>query len=118
MQFAEILASIKEDRKLSNIKIAELAGVSEGAVRSWLDGSKSPGVAPFRLLCEGLGVDADYLLGRTANTTPPSKRLNIPDELRNARVAFHRGEFEGLEQGEVDKLAEFATFLKSQRKKQ
>jgi len=58
-------------------------------------------------------VSLDYLLGLTNNPNP--EKLIIPDELKNVQVAFHRGEFEELTQDEVDRLAEFAKFLKTQR---
>ncbi|GHV39042.1 hypothetical protein FACS189490_01980 [Clostridia bacterium] len=41
--------------------------------------------------------------------------LKIPDVLKDVKVAFHGGDFEDLEQYEVDRIAEFARFIKTQR---
>lgn len=57
-------------------------------------------------------VSADYLL---CNTNIPSIELVIPDELKDAKIAFQRGEFGDLTQYEVDGLVEFAKFIKTQR---
>jgi len=63
-------------------------------------------------IVEYFGVSVGYLSGRTDDT---DTGLVIPDELKGVQVAFHRGEFEDLTQDEIDKLAEFARFIKSQR---
>ena len=41
--------------------------------------------------------------------------LVIPSELKGTAIAFHRGEFEGLTQDEVDMLAALAKTLKEKR---
>jgi len=51
------------------------------------------------------------------DTTKQAAPPNTTYSLRNAQAAFNRIEFEGLTQGEVDLLAEYAEFIKSRRKK-
>jgi hypothetical protein len=58
-------------------------------------------------------VSVDYLLGRDDDV---GAALVVPDVLKKVQVAFHRGGVEDLTQDEVDRLAEFAMFLQSQRK--
>jgi transcriptional regulator with XRE-family HTH domain len=41
--------------------------------------------------------------------------LNTPDNNLNTQTGFIRSEFEGLTQEEIDKLAEYAEFIKSRR---
>lgn len=60
-------------------------------------------------------VSADYLLGRTDDANP--SELILPEELRDVRVAFHGGT-DDLTQEEVDKVAEYVRFIRSQRKKE
>ena len=62
MQFPQTLIKIKDERRLTNAKIGEMAGVSESAVRSWLDGSKTPNISSIVLLCDKLHISTDYLL--------------------------------------------------------
>ena len=70
--------------------------------------SKAHNGVTYQMLMEAAGH-----IERTEITATPD--LIIPDELKNVRVAFHRGEFDDLTQDEVDKLAEFAKFIKTQR---
>ena len=67
-------------------------------------------------IAEKLNTSVDYLTNQTDNPKAPEDgpELKIPDILKGVQFAFHQGE-EGLTQEEVDKLAEFARFLKSQR---
>lgn len=65
-------------------------------------------------LADFFGVTTDYLLGKSDNPTLPE--LVIPEELKGVKIAFHRGEFEDLTQDEINRIAEFAKFIKTQRK--
>ena len=65
MDFAQNLARIKKEKGLTNIKIAEYAGVSESAVRTWLGGAKIPNINAVTHLCEKLNMDYHELLGAT-----------------------------------------------------
>ena len=51
------------------------------------------------------------------DTSQPATPLNTVYDSRNAQAAFNRVEFEGLTQGEIDLLAEYALFIKSRREK-
>ncbi|MCL2151742.1 MAG: helix-turn-helix domain-containing protein [Oscillospiraceae bacterium] len=53
----------------------------------------------------------------TPDATKATDTSNTPNNLRNSQAAFNRSEFEGLTQDEIDKLAEYAEFLKAQRMK-
>ena len=90
-------------------KIAQAAGISTTQYQNYEYGKSEPTASVLLALADFFGVSTDYLLGRTQS------ELIIPPELEDVEVAFHRGEFEGLSQDEVDKLAEYAKFVKSQR---
>jgi|GEM_PF-968403 len=53
----------------------------------------------------------------TPDATITTATPNTPNNLSNAQAAFNRSEFEGLTQDEIDRLAEYAEFLKAQRMK-
>ena len=108
--FREIYNKLLEDRGLTAYKISQGTGISNGNLSEYKSGVKIPSNKNLQKLSEFFGVSVDYLL-----TGQEPAELIVPDELKNVRVAFHRGEFEDLTQDEVDKLAEFAKFIKSQR---
>jgi transcriptional regulator with XRE-family HTH domain len=60
-----------------------------------------------------LSESTDSLTPDAAKTILP----NIPDNSVNAQSDFIRSEFEGLTHEEINKLAEYAEFIKSQRMK-
>jgi len=66
MNFNERLKKIKYDRRLTNLQIAEMSGVSETAVRKWINGAMPSGDILLRIADE-LECSTDYLLGRTDN---------------------------------------------------
>ena len=53
----------------------------------------------------------------TPDAIKPATPSNTAYGIRSAQAAFNRVEFEGLTQGEIDSLAEYALFIKSRRKK-
>lgn len=117
MQFAEILKRVKEERKLTNTQIAEFAGVTEGAVRSWLDGSKLPGVASFGLLCDNLDIDANYLLGHTSRQIPVNKKSATPEgeqpaTLHEILMYEANKELADLPEGDLERILEMVRAYK------
>jgi len=110
--FKEIYSKLLEDRGLTAYKVSQETGISNGNLSEYKSGVKIPSNKNLQKLSEFFGVSVDYLL---TGQEPTPAEIVIPEELKNVRVAFHRGEFEDLTQDEVDKLAEFAKFIKSQR---
>jgi len=74
-----------------------------------LNKGRVPSAEKILKIAEHFGVTTDYLIG---NYVAP---IQVPEALSEVQVAFHRGEFEDLTQDEVDKLAEYAKFIKAQR---
>jgi len=64
----------------------------------------------------------NQLTAPEASSDPDASQLatssNTTYGLRSTQAAFNRIEFEGLTQGELDLLAEYALFIKSRRKKE
>lgn len=94
-------------------KVAKYLGVARNTYTRYETGEREPDFKTLQKLADYFNVTTDYLLERTDDTHP--QKLIIPDELKGAKVAYHHGEFEDLTQYEMDKLAEFAMFLKTQR---
>ena len=111
---------IKEARKITGMTQAQLAensGISSMSVRRYESGERAPDIETLQRIADALGVGISQLVpGTTRPEDDPAPLLVIPDVLKDVKVAFHRGAFEDLTQDEVDKLAEFALFVKQQRK--
>jgi transcriptional regulator with XRE-family HTH domain len=108
------IKNAREKKRMSQKEISVSLGVSAPTVSDWENGKKSPAAKNLLALSKLLECSTDYLLG---NTDDPAPLLVISDTLKQVQVGFDRGEFEGLSQKEVDRLAEYAEFIKAQRAK-
>ena len=103
-------------------EVEKAAKISNGSIRKWGTGEYGPTMKSLDKLPRFFNMSVDYLLGTKKRVTPDeeqqadSKMLIIPEVMNDVRVAFNRKEFKDLKQDEIDKIAEYAAFLKSQRK--
>jgi len=109
--FYELLTSLCEKRGTNITNVLKELNMSTSKGTAWKGGAYPKG-ENLAKLAEYFNVSADYLLGRTDDPTP---HLTMPDEIKGALVAFNRGEFEDLTQGEIDALANIAKTFKTQR---
>lgn len=65
MKFAERLRAVRILRGLSQVGLADLAGIPKGSVGGYEAANIMPGIDKLSRLCDALDVSADYLLGRT-----------------------------------------------------
>jgi len=94
-------------------KLAEKLNIAPNTLSYWEKGTYDPDNKSLIEMARIFGVNIDYILGSTDDPTPAGQKpLIVPDELKDVRVAFDRGEFEDLTQDEVDTLAEIARVLK------
>jgi len=124
---------------LNPSKLESELGFGKGTLYKW--DKSSPNSDKLIKVAEFFGVSIDWLLGASEfrtkeewlthiNTDIDLEKLKvqsksekeavqqsliIPDILKDAKVAAHDGE-DDWTQEEIDKLAEFAAFIKSQRK--
>jgi len=112
---SQVLKKLRKEKGITQKQLAEKLFVDQTAVSYWEQGKTNPDLEKQIALADFFNVTTDYLLGRTDDTGP--QPLIIPEELKDVKVAFHNGE-EDLTQDEVDKIAEYVRFLKSQRKKE
>ena len=114
---------IKELRLKKNWKQSELAHmlqISQNTLSYWEQGKYQPDIETLKKLAEIFLVSVDYLIGHTDNPAPanimePEESLVIPDILKNVQIAAHGGDAD-FTQDEIDKIADFAAFVKSQKK--
>ena len=62
--FAERLQELMKEQGLTQVKLAEGAGVKQNTISAWLLKKKEPSVTSLWLLADYFGVDVDYLIGR------------------------------------------------------
>jgi len=110
----ERILELMERDSINAAELSKIAGVGTSTISAWKKGLQKPSVDAVNKLSDYFGVTTDFILGKTDRSNPPI--LDIPDVLKDVQAAFHRGGIEDLTQEEVDKIAEFAQFVRSQRK--
>ncbi|MCL2336905.1 MAG: helix-turn-helix domain-containing protein [Firmicutes bacterium] len=119
VQFGKRLQKLRDAQGLSQKALAEKFGMAQQTYQGYESGNRKVTLQLLQQFADYFNVSIDYLAGKTGDfqyteaTEPPI--LTIPDVFKDVSVAFHQGDFEDLSQEEVDKLAEFARFIKSQR---
>lgn len=78
MTFAQRIAAIRKEKKLSQEKFAELVNMSQRSVAAWEGGDRTPSFSVLIDLAEKLDVSLDYLLGRSDE--PKRKEPVITDD--------------------------------------
>ena len=118
--FADRLKEAMQIRDIKPVDLAKKAGVDKSNISQWTKGVYEARQRGVYALAKALNVSEAWLMGFDVPITrePRSgeEKLIIPEELKGAQVAFHRGEFEDLTQAEIDALAAIAKTFKDQRK--
>ena len=81
MTFAQRIAAIRKEKRLSQEKFGEFAGVSQRTVAYWESGGRTPSYDVLTDLANKLDVSVDYLLGRT-DESKIKEPVMSDDELR------------------------------------
>ena len=105
-QFDKILKLLRTEKNMSQQELADALGISKSAVNMYERGERQPTFEILESIADYFNVDIDYLLGRTNKTT---KIINP-----NTMAAHFDGD-EYTEE-ELNKIKEFAAFVKSSRK--
>lgn len=111
MKTLKIIEGLIEKRGISRKTLTDFLGLNRNTWTDWSKGKSKTYYDKIADIAQYFDVTTDYLLGMS--DTP---QLVIPPALEGVQVAFHRGEFEGLTQAEVDALAAIAETFKNQRK--
>ncbi len=79
--FGERLKTLREERELSQRELAEVIGISKGAVYYYESDGRAPDIVTLEKLSDYFGVSADYLLGRTNARTQKLKLKSVCDKV-------------------------------------
>ena len=101
------LPELRKKKGLTQVEFAREFKISNGTIGMWETGRREPDFDTLKRLAGFFDVTTDFLLGVEVSA-PKEPPTSIPARL-------DRAEFEGLTPDEVDRLAEFAKFIKSLR---
>ena len=87
-------------------------GLSRGNLTNWKNGTVPSGKILSELATE-LDCSVDYLLGNTDSPNPTI--TDLPTELTGARVAFHDGAFDGLDEDDIEMLKQMARVMREKK---
>lgn len=81
--FGDRMSTLRRARELSQRKAAAELGISQALLSHYENGSREPGLSFVVRACDYYGVSADYILGRTENSSQTGVELKaLSDELR------------------------------------
>ena len=86
--FAERLQQALADRGMSQRELADMAGVHPSTIYRWLYEDTLPRRAQLRAVAQALGVDEDWLIGRSENPQIPVDKLLT--SIREAQALLER----------------------------
>lgn len=69
-QFGELLAELRQDRKMTQKELAQVIYVTSGTISNYENGAHFPDVEKLIKLADFFGVTTDYLLGRSSFNLP------------------------------------------------
>lgn len=79
--FGQRLKELREERGISQRELAEIIGISKGAVYYYESDGRAPDIVTLEKLCDYFEVSADYLLGRTNARTPKLKLKSVCEKV-------------------------------------
>ena len=103
---------LREEKKMQQGDLANLVGVSQGTLSNWERGVHDVDNTTLIKLSEIFAATTDYILGVSDIRT-----IEIPPELKNVKVAFHGGAFDGLDEDDMDMLLDMARHLREKKEK-
>lgn len=70
-QFGELLAELRQDRRLTQKELANILYVTDGTISNYENGVHLPDVDKLVSIADYFGVTVDYLLGRCSSSLSP-----------------------------------------------
>lgn len=89
MMFAEALKHLRKARKLNQISLADIFGVSQATIASWESGKRQPDFETLLKIADFFQVSTDYLLGRVPMTVEVKKETPPPIGDDEMQLTFH-----------------------------
>lgn len=84
--FPEIMAALRKEKGISQRTAASDLHISQALLSHYENGAREPGLEFICRACDYYGVSADYLLGRTEDTTGHRSTAEIRDMIRQLRA--------------------------------
>ena len=119
MSIGQRIKEARNNKGLTQVQLAERANISRSYLGD-LEGDRyNPSIETLKAISKALNIDVAYFLDNSEsvkNFNEQNTELNIPDDLKDLMVAFHKGGIEGLTQDEINKIVEIAKIIKSEAK--
>lgn len=76
--WARRIANLLRERKMTQLQLAQMSGVSTASISEWLNSRdpREPKITGFKDVADALGVSTDYLLGANECTTPTNEEIH------------------------------------------
>ena len=98
MSFGERLNFLRKEKGLTKTKLAENLGLTRQLITKYEGGKTIPSISFFALIADYFHVSADYLLGRSNDSTPPkstekskNRHIDLPAGLSDENCVSVKG---------------------------
>lgn len=81
MQFATNLKYLRDERKLSNYRLAMDLGCSQSTVKNWISGDNTPHPKMQKTIADYFGITVDALTGDELPILPPQDIKKAPTSI-------------------------------------
>ena len=105
------IKELRKQKKLTQKELAKYLQIADSTLSYWELGTYEPDQESLKKLSKFFLVPIDYILYNDMFES------YIPNNFGSVQASYNRGEFLGLSQDEIEKLAEYAEFLQAQRAK-
>ena len=116
------IRELRKQKKMTQKELAKHLKIADSTLSYWEMGKYEPDNESLRKLSRFFLVSIDYILGsdiaelETDTIFVREAPVAYVTNYKNLDFSmFRRDEFEGLTEDEIDKLAQYAKFIKSQR---
>ena len=106
-QFNIILKLLRSEKKITQQDLADALHISKSSINMYERGERQPNFETLELIADYFNVDIDYLLGRTDKTT----------KIIDPSITTIEFTSKDYTRDELDRLLEYAEFLKSIRER-
>lgn len=90
MDMMSRIRDLMDERDLNQNAVANIAGVSKGAVSQWFSGGFEPKASSLAKLADYFGVSVEYLMTGEGGSVRPSPSKMVPDSVVEGNMS-HAG---------------------------
>ena len=119
------IRQLRKQKKITQKVLAGHLDIADSTLSYWEQGRYEPDINALRQLSKFFNVTIDYIVGEITSVDfevgndydISVSETKIPYDVKLDETLLKRSEFENLSSEEIEKLAEYAEFIKSQRNK-